>query len=140
MASVSSANKATATAPQAAAVRHPKERSLINAFKTSQKYDNAPIQTDYWEDSINGSAVIVIRNDGSKILYKSAHERTSPIRFTFKGDVDAAGATDAYIILTANSVYIIDGKTSVRKMNMEGDSADDDADLDRTQDAKKRKL
>lgn len=55
---------------------------------------------DYWRDSLDGSAMIGIRGDNSKLLVKSASEYTSTIEKMFK-------AENAYLVLTENSIYLV---------------------------------
>lgn len=59
-----------------------------------------PIMMDYWRDSLDGSAMIGIRSDNSKLLVKSASEYTSTIEKMFKAD-------NAYLVLTENSLYLV---------------------------------
>lgn len=92
----------------------------MNAFRSSQLYDNAPIQTDYWADSVDKKVSIVVRKDGSKVLFKNMEEHTSAIRKCYK----CAGG-DALIVVTEYSIYVVDGNTPVRRMQMEADEIQD---------------
>ena len=62
--------------------------------------DDKPIMMDYWVDSLNGRALIGVREGGEKLLVKSEEEYTSPIAKIYKVETE-------YIILTENSVYVV---------------------------------
>ena len=63
--------------------------------------DDRPIMMDYWAPSHDGNVLIGVRESGEKLLVKSEDEYTSTIVKIFKVETD-------YIILTENSLYIID--------------------------------
>ena len=65
---------------------------------------------DYWRDSLDGTAMIGIRDDESKLLVKSANEYTSTIEKLFK-------AENAYLILTENSIYLVSAGISSCKIS-----------------------
>ena len=86
-----------------------------NAFNHAAKIaivEDKPIMLDYWVDSLNsGSGVIVgVRENSEKLLVKSEDEYTSPIAKIFKVDTE-------YIIVTANSVYVVAADISTRRIN-----------------------
>lgn len=58
------------------------------------------VYMDYWRDSLDGTAMIGIRSDNSKLLVKSASEYTSTVEKLYKAD-------NAYLILTENSIYLV---------------------------------
>jgi D-aminopeptidase len=81
--------------------RLPDIKTLQNAIKLSIVEDR-PIMMDYWTNSIDKSVMIGIREDGKKMLIKSAEEYTSYIEKVYR-----INGKD-YIILTENSIYIVD--------------------------------
>lgn len=86
----------------------PGSNVLSHAFKLSIK-DDRPIMTDYWEESLNKSCFIGVRENGEKLLVKDEDQYTSPIGQIFK-------VSDEYIILTANSIYIVSAEIGSRKI------------------------
>jgi|UniRef100_A0A6C0BT74 hypothetical protein len=80
-------------------MRNPCAKCLDNIVKMAI-VDDKPIMMDYWVDSLNGRALIGIRENGEKLLVKSEDEYTSPIGKIYKVETD-------YIILTENSVYVV---------------------------------
>ena len=86
----------------------PGSNVLSHAFKLSIK-DDRPIMTDYWEASLNKSCFIGVRDSGEKLLVKDEDQYTSPIGQIFK-------VSDEYIILTANSIYIVNAEIGSRKI------------------------
>lgn len=120
---MSAVTKPTASSSNAVAViedkpTSPSEKSLMTAFQLSVTYDNNPIQTDYWEESLQGKVVFAQREDKSRVLYKNPEEHTSVIRKLVKG----AGG-DAAIVVTEFSVYIVSVKTPIRRIDMNDESS-----------------
>jgi hypothetical protein len=62
--------------------------------------EDKPIMMDYWIDSIEGRALIGVREDGEKLLVKNEEEYTSPIAKIFK-------VSNEFIVMTENSIYIV---------------------------------
>jgi hypothetical protein len=89
---------AVATTP---AFRYPDIVTFQNAAKIAISEDK-PIMMDYWSSSIDKSAIIGVRENKEKLLVKSEEEYTSPIQKIFK-----TGTSD-YIIMTENSIYLVD--------------------------------
>ena len=89
-------------------IKLPGTNVLTHAFKLSIK-DDRPIMTDYWIESLNKSCFIGVRENGEKLLVKDEDQYTSPIGQIFK-------VSDEYIILTANSLYIVHAEISSRKI------------------------
>ena len=71
--------------------------------------EDKPIQTDYWIDSIDKKIIIGVRDNGEKLLIKSKEEYTSPISKIFNTETE-------YIIMTENTIYIVDSGTPARKI------------------------
>ena len=80
--------------------RLPGDTTLQHAIKLAIVEDK-PILMDYWTASLDKSALIGVKSDNEKILVKSDCEYTSPIAKIFKVGID-------YIIMTENSIYIVD--------------------------------
>ena len=72
--------------------------------------DDKPIMLDYWANSQDSKVLIGVRDNGEKLLVKSEDEYTSPIAKIFKVDTE-------YIIVTANSIYIVAADISTRRIN-----------------------
>jgi predicted P-loop ATPase/GTPase len=72
--------------------------------------EDKPIILDYWMSSLDKSCLIGVRSNNEKLLVKSEDEYTSPIAKIFKVDTE-------YIIVTANSIYIVSADISTRRIN-----------------------
>ena len=92
--------------------RLPDIKTLQNAAKLSIVEDK-PIVLDYWVQSIEKSVMIGIREDGKKMLIKSTEEYTSYIEKVYR----IAGKD--YIIMTENSIYIVDINIPTRKVSID---------------------
>lgn len=86
----------TATATPAVSIS---EATLRNACNIAIREDK-PIMLDYYMSSVNGTAIIGVREGNEKMLVKSADEYTSTISKTFK-------CGNEYIVQTENSIYIV---------------------------------
>ena len=80
--------------------RLPEVNTLLHAIKLSIVEDK-PILMDYWINSLDKTVLIGVKEDKEKLLVKSEEEYTSPISKIFKVGKE-------YIIVTENSIYIID--------------------------------
>jgi len=83
--------------------RLPDTTTLIHAAKLAIVEDK-PILLDYWTQSLEKTVLIGVKDGGEsteKLLVKSEDEYTSPISKIF-------GAGKEYIIITENSIYIVD--------------------------------
>lgn len=72
--------------------------------------EDKPIIFDYWTSSLEKTCLIGVRSNNEKLLVKSEDEYTSPIAKIFKVDTE-------YIIVTANSIYIVSADISTRRIN-----------------------
>lgn len=81
-------------------IRLPSPKTFQHAAKICIVEDR-PIMLDYWSLSLEQKIIIGVKEDGDKLLVKSEDEYTSTIVKIFKVDND-------YIILTENSLYIVD--------------------------------
>ncbi len=106
---------ATVAAPAAAApastttFRYPDLITFQNATKIAISEDK-PIMMDYWSSSIDKTAIIGVRENKEKLLVKSEEEYTSPIQKIFKT------GTNDYIIMTENSIYLVDTGIPTRRI------------------------
>lgn len=111
-----SSNNSTSTTSTAAAVTHngyrlPDVTTLQNAVKFSIIEDK-PILMDYWTNSLDKTVLIGIKKDGEKLLVKSGEEYTSPIAKIYKIGRE-------YIIITENSIYIVDVEIPTKGISSE---------------------
>jgi hypothetical protein len=72
--------------------------------------EDKPIMFDYYTDSLEGKALIGVRDTGEKLLVKSEDEYTSPIAKIYKVETE-------YIIITENSIYIISSEVPTRRIS-----------------------
>ena len=91
------------------AYRLPSNVCLQHCSKLAIVQDK-PIMMDYWTPSLDKSIIIGVKESGEKLLVKSEDEYTSPIAKIFKVDTE-------YIIVTANSIYIVSADISTRRIN-----------------------
>ena len=89
--------------------RLPSDATFQNAAKLSIVEDK-PIMLDYWTDSLDKKALIGVRENGEKLLVKSAEEYTSPVAKFYK-------STSEYIIVTENSIYIVASDIPTKKIS-----------------------
>jgi len=92
--------------------RLPEVKTLQNAAKLSIVEDR-PIMLDYWVDSIDKTVMIGIREDGKKMLIKNTEEYTSYIDKIFR-----INGKD-YIIMTENSIYIVDAELPNKRVSFD---------------------
>lgn len=95
--------------------RLPEIKTLQNAAKLSIVEDR-PIMLDYWTNSIDKSVMIGIKEDGKKMLIKNTEEYTSYIEKIFR-----INGKD-YIIITENSIYVVDAEIPSKKVSMDIDN------------------
>ena len=92
--------------------RLPDAKTLQNASKLSIVEDK-PILLDYWTNSIDKTVMIGIREDGKKMLIKNEEEYTSYIEKVYR----IAGKD--YIIMTENSIYIVEINIPTKRVSLE---------------------
>ena len=88
--------------------RLPTTQTLEHAAKLSILEDK-PVMLDYWTPSLTQKALIGVRTNGDKLLVKSEEEYTSSIQKLYK-------SASEYIIMTENSIYIVDNQIKSRKI------------------------
>lgn len=93
------------------ALRLPASATIEHAMKLAINEDR-PIMMDYWKDSLEKTVLIGQRDDESKekILVRSEEEYTSPIKQILKVGTD-------YIIMTENSIYLVDTGIPFRRIS-----------------------
>jgi len=90
--------------------RLPEQSTLLNAARLAVTEDK-PIILDYWVGSLQKTVLIGVKEDNEKLLVKSEEEYTSPIVKIFKGSpVD-------YIVMTENSIYIVDSGIPTKRIS-----------------------
>jgi hypothetical protein len=89
--------------------RLPSALTLQNASKLAVVEDK-PIMMDYWTYSLDRRALIGIRENGEKLLVKSAEEYTSAISKFYR-------SCGEYIIVTENSIYITSSEIPNRRIS-----------------------
>ena len=92
--------------------RLPDIKTLQNAAKLAIVEDR-PIMMDYWTNSLDKTVMIGIREDGKKMLVKNTEEFTSYIEKVYR----IAGKD--YIIVTENSIYIVDINIPTRRVSID---------------------
>jgi len=112
---VSAAGKApvstVTTAESTNQFRLPGAATIEHAMKLAINEDR-PIMMDYWKNSIEKTVLIGQRDDETKekILVRSEEEYTSPIKQILKVGTD-------YIIMTENSIYLVDTGIPFRRIS-----------------------
>lgn len=122
--STPAANNTTAPAPAAAPAATaqaeilPQATTLLHAAKLAIKHDR-PIQMDYYVDTAIGKAFLGEDTERKeRVLVKSKDEFTSTIAHTYK-------VGDDFLILTENSIYIVNGKIQKKRISMAALTGDD---------------
>ena len=72
--------------------------------------EDKPIMFDYWTDSCDKEVLIGVRDNGEKLLVKSADEYTSPISKIYKVETE-------YIIITENSIYVVSAEIETKRVS-----------------------
>ena len=93
--------------------RLPGEATLRNAAKISIVEDK-PILLDYWTVSIDKTALIGVKDNKEKLLVKNEEEYTSTIVKFYQ---IKNGIKPELIVITENSIYIVDGEIPSRKIS-----------------------
>lgn len=90
--------------------RLPDHNTMQHAMKLAIVEDK-PIMLDYWTGSIEKSVLIGVKEDNEKLLVKGEDEYTSPIVKIYK-------ITNEYIIITENSIYIVDVNIPTKRISL----------------------
>jgi hypothetical protein len=89
--------------------RLPENNTLQHAAKLSIVEDK-PIMLDYWTNSLDKSVLIGVKENQEKLLVKSEEEYTSPISKIYKVGKE-------YIIITENSIYLVDVEIPTKRIS-----------------------
>jgi hypothetical protein len=91
--------------------RLPDHTTLQHAVKLAIVEDK-PIMMDYWTNSLEKTVLIGVKDDETKekILVRSEEEYTSPISKIYK-------VSGEYIIVTENSIYIVDVNIPTKRIS-----------------------
>jgi hypothetical protein len=107
------ANVASNGAVPGSGYRLPDTITLQHAAKLSIVEDK-PIMLDYWTFSLDKTVLIGVKENAEKLLVKSEEEYTSPISKIYKVSTE-------YIILTENSIYIVDVNIPTKRISGNSD-------------------
>ena len=89
--------------------RLPGQNTMNHAVKLAIVEDK-PILMYYWVNWLEKKALIGMNDKGEKLLVKSDEEYTSTVAKIFK-------VGDEYIIMTENSIYLVDNQIQVRRIS-----------------------
>jgi len=89
--------------------RLPDIKTLQHASKLAI-VDDKPIMLDYWNDSLEKTVLIGVKENQEKLLVKSEEEYTSPIVKIYKTGSE-------YIIATENSIYLVDVQIPTKRIS-----------------------
>ena len=87
----------------------PSEKTLQHASKLAI-VDDKPIMLDYWNDSLEKTVLIGVKENQEKLLVKSEEEYTSPITKIYKTGSE-------FIIATENSIYLVDVNIPTKRIS-----------------------
>jgi len=99
---------ATASTEESQERKLPSELCLKHAAKIAIVQDK-PVMFDYWVDSIDNNCFIGVKDNQEKLLVKNEDEYTSPIAKIYKVNTE-------YLIMTENSIYIVDATITTRRI------------------------
>lgn len=88
--------------------RLPEPTTLQHAIKLAIVEDK-PIMMDYWTASCEKTVLIGVKENQEKLLVKGEEEYTSPIAKIYKVGKE-------YIIMTENSIYIVDVEIPTKRI------------------------
>ena len=90
-------------------LRLPDNKTLQHATKLAIVEDK-PIMMDYWNESLEKTVLIGVKETQEKLLVKSEEEYTSPIVKIYKSG-------NEYIIATENSIYLVDTSIPTKRIS-----------------------
>ena len=99
----------TTSGTKDASYRLPSNVCVNHAMKLAIVEDK-PIMMDYWTASLDKSVIIGVSENKDKLLVKSEEEYTSTIAKIYKVETE-------YIIMTANSIYIVSNDIPTKRIN-----------------------
>ena len=89
--------------------RLPDQKTLQHATKLAI-VDDKPIMLDYWNESLDKTVLIGVKENQEKLLVKSEEEYTSPISKIYKVETE-------YIIITENSIYVVSADIPTKRVS-----------------------
>ena len=89
--------------------RLPDVKTLQHASKLAI-VDDKPIMLDYWNDSLEKTVLIGVKENNEKLLVKSEEEYTSPVVKIYKVETE-------YLVITENSIYIVDVNCPTKRIS-----------------------
>src|SRR4051812_32943127 len=92
-------------------ISDPPATTMFDAGRLSRKEDK-PIYTDYWDDSQSGQAVIGIKSNQDKHLWKSDDVYTSKVLKICK-----SSAAGDLLVITENSIYVVASGIGKKRLN-----------------------
>jgi hypothetical protein len=95
--------------PELETFRLPDIKTLQHASKLAI-VDDKPIMLDYWNDSLEKTVLIGVKENQEKLLVKSEEEYTSPITKIYKTGSE-------FIIATENSIYLVDVNIPTKRIS-----------------------
>lgn len=98
-----------ATKQDTSSYRLPDQKTLQHATKLAV-VDDKPIMLDYWNESLDKTVLIGVKENQEKLLVKSEEEYTSPIVKIYK-------TGNEYIIATENSIYLVDVNIPTKRIS-----------------------
>jgi hypothetical protein len=101
----------SAAAPMAEAKLALPSTNVMNHAMKLAIMDDRPIMMDYWKDSIAKSVFIGVNPNQEKMIVRNESEYTSPISKIYRVE-------GAFIILTENSLYIVEAGIKQREISM----------------------
>ena len=90
-------------------LRLPDNKTLQHATKLAIVEDK-PIMMDYWNESLEKTVLIGVKETQEKLLVKSEEVYTSPIVKIYKSG-------NEYIIATENSIYLVDTSIPTKRIS-----------------------
>ena len=94
---------------ESSSFRLPDIKTLQHASKLAI-VDDKPIMLDYWNDSLEKTVLIGVKENQEKLLVKSEEEYTSPIIKIYKTGSE-------YFIATENSIYLVDVQIPTKRIS-----------------------
>jgi len=101
--------KSTENSVNSESFRLPDVKTLQHASKLAI-VDDKPIMLDYWNDSLEKTVLIGVKENNEKLLVKSEEEYTSPITKIYQ-------CGSEFIIATENSIYLVDVKIPTKRIS-----------------------
>tara|TARA_B100000900_G_scaffold245631_1_gene208845 strand:- start:2229 stop:2567 length:339 start_codon:yes stop_codon:yes gene_type:complete len=102
-------NAGNTTNSNSSGYRLPDNKTLQHACKLAIVEDK-PVMMDYWTNSLEKNVLIGVKESQEKLLVKSEDEYTSPISKIYRVGTE-------YLIMTENSIYIVDVEIPTKRIS-----------------------